>query len=148
MSHKNNFLSQNTLHHIVTCLFKYYQFKEKICIEIVNKSDNILYLQDKYYTPFLDLAVVYYIPINNTYKYFITHQDVILFSNIFKEFLYKQALENLHRESNFRLKHDSAFLIDENKKNISIAAILDIQLLNSVQKDLGTPFYILPPINI
>ena len=35
-------------------------------------------------------------------------------------------------------------LVDENRKNISIVAIFDTQLLDSIQKELMTPFYIIP----
>lgn len=40
--------------------------------EIVNAADNELYLRDKYYTPFLDLAIVYYM--DGVHKYFDTYQ--------------------------------------------------------------------------
>lgn len=103
-------------------------------VEIVNRADNELYLRDKYYTPFLDLAIVYYI--DGVHKYFMIHQEEIFFN---------QVLENIRRESSFCLKYDSGlYLTDVNGKNISIVAILDTLLLDSIQKELKSPFYILP----
>lgn len=108
--------------------------KERMRVEIVNKEDSILYLKDKYYTPFLDLAIVYYI--DGVHKYFMIHQEDIFFN---------QVLENIRRESSFCLKYDSGlYLSDMNGKNISIVAILDTLLLDSIQKELKDPFYILP----
>ena len=49
-----------------------FQFGEKLLAKIVNKTDNMLYLKDKYYTLILDLAIVYYIPVGDTYEYFAT----------------------------------------------------------------------------
>lgn len=43
----------------------YHDLKESIGIDVVNLSDNILYLKDKCYTSFLDLAIVYYIAPNS-----------------------------------------------------------------------------------
>ena len=103
-------------------------------VEIVNAADNELYLRDKYYTPFLDLAIVYYI--DGVHKYFMIHQEDIFFY---------QVLENIRKESCFCLKYDSGlYLADENGKNISIVAILDTQLLNSIREKLKMPFYLLP----
>lgn len=58
--------------------------------EIVNAADNELYLRDKYYTPFLDLAIVYYM--DGVHKYFDTYQEGVLFN---------QVLENIRKESCF-----------------------------------------------
>lgn len=103
-------------------------------IEIVNKTDNELYLKDKYYMPFLDLAIVYHM--DGVHKYFVTHQETILF---------KRVLETIHRESEFCLKYGKVLsLVDKNEKNISIVAILDTLLLGSIQKELKDTFYILP----
>ena len=103
-------------------------------IEIVNKDDNELYLADKYYTLFLDLAIIYYI--DDVHKYFDTHQEDILFNYV---------LENIRKKSSFCLKYDSSlYLVDENGKNISIVAVLDTQLLDSIQKELKASFYLLP----
>lgn len=102
--------------------------------EIVNAADNELYLRDKYYTPFLDLAIVYYM--DGVHKYFDTYQEGVLFN---------QVLENIRKESCFCLKYDSGlYLADENGKNISIVAILDTQLLDSIREKLKIPFYLLP----
>lgn len=112
-----------------------FQFEGKIHAKIVNKTDNMLYLKDKYYTPILDLAIVYYIPVGDTYKYFATYN----------ENLFKQMLKKIRTESKFCLTKDSElYLVDENGKNISIVAILDKQLLDSIQKELKTPFYLFP----
>ena len=101
--------------------------------EIVNAADNELYLRDKYYTPFLDLAIVYYM--DGVHKYFDTYQEGVLFN---------QVLENIRKESCFCLKYDSGlYLADENGKNISIVAILDTQLLDSIREKLKIPFYLL-----
>lgn len=103
-------------------------------IEIVNKDDNELYLADKYYTLFLDLAIIYYI--DDVHKYFDTHQEDILFNYV---------LENIRRECSFCLKYDSGlYLADANGGNISIVAILDMQLLESIREKLKIPFYIFP----
>jgi len=103
-------------------------------VEIVNAADNELYLRDKYYTPFLDLAIVYYM--DGVHKYFDTYQEGVLFN---------QVLENIRKKSCFCLKYDSGlYLADENGKNISIVAILDTQLLDSIREKLKMPFYLLP----
>ena len=115
-----------------------FQFGEKLLAKIVNKADNMLYLKDKYYTIILDLAIVYYIPVGDTYEYFATYHN---------ENLFKQMLKKIRKESRFCLtkKCDSElYLVDENRKNISIVAIFDTQLLDSIQKELMTPFYIIP----
>ena len=59
-------------------LKNYHDLKESIGIDVVNLSDNILYLKDKYYTSLLDLAIVYYITPNS-------HQKFWLPKNIFKK---------------------------------------------------------------
>lgn len=115
-----------------------FQFGEKLLAKIVNKTDNMLYLKDKYYTPILDLAIIYYIPVGDTYEYFVTYHN---------ENFFKQMLKKIRKESKFCLakKCDSElYLVDENEKNISIVAILDTLLLDSIQKELKNPFYILP----
>lgn len=56
----------------------YHDLKESIGIDVVNLSDNILYLKDKCYTSFLDLAIVYYIAPNS-------HQKFWLPKNVFKK---------------------------------------------------------------
>ena len=54
-------------------------------------------------------------------------------------------MENIRKESCFCLKYDSGlYLADENGKNISIVAILDTQLLDSIREKLKMPFYIFP----
>lgn len=59
-------------------LKNYHDLKEYIGIDVVNLSDNILYLKDKYYTSLLDLAIVYYITPNS-------HQKFWFPKNIFKK---------------------------------------------------------------
>lgn len=104
-------------------------------VEIVNRADNELYLRDKYYTPFLDLAVVYYV--EDVHKYFDTHQEDIPYT-------FKQILDNTVSKSEFCLKQEGDLLLfDKKQQNKSIVAILDNRLLNSIQDQLGS-FYILP----
>ena len=106
-------------------------------VEIVNAADNELYLRDKYYTPFLDLAIVYYRSIDGVRKYFVTHQEDIPYT-------FKQILDNIVSKSEFCLKQEeNLILFDKKQQNKSIVAILDNQLLNSIQSQLG-PFFILP----
>lgn len=106
-------------------------------VEIVNRADNELYLRDKYYTPFLDLAVLYYISIDGVYKYFAPCQEDIPHTS-------KRILDNIVSKSEFCLKQDGdLILFDKKQQNKSIVAILDNRLLNSIQSQLG-PFFILP----
>ena len=109
----------------------YHDLKESIGIDVVNLSDNILYLKDKCYTSFLDLAIVYYIAPNS-------HQKFWLPKNVFKkwsitpELLRKQALENIHKTSQFALKYYPFLsLHDTCEKSKNIVALVDTQLLNS-----------------
>lgn len=122
----------------------YHDLKESIGIDVVNLNDNILYLKDKCYTSFLDLAIVYYIAPNS-------HQKFWLPKNVFKkwsitpELLRKQALENIHKTSQFALKYYPFLsLHDTCEKSKNIVALVDTQLLNSIHKELATSFYIFP----
>lgn len=125
-------------------LKNYHDLKEYIGIDVVNLSDNILYLKDKYYTSLLDLAIVYYITPNS-------HQKFWLPKNIFKkwsitpELLWKQITENVHKTSQFALKYYPFLsLYDACEKNKNIVVLVDTQLLNSIREELATSFYIFP----
>ena len=49
-------------------IWSYERIKDRLYVEMVNKEWNEQYLEHKYYVPFLDLAVVYYIDTQLDYK--------------------------------------------------------------------------------
>ena len=74
---------------------------------MVNRKWNEQYLEHKYYVPFLDLAVVYYIDTQLDYKNAPEHRGTAVTKDIFKiwsvepEVIWKQVLENMGKESLF-----------------------------------------------
>lgn len=122
----------------------YHDLKESIGIDLINPSDNILYLKDKCYTSFLDLAIVYYIALNSHQKFWFP-KNVFKKWSITPELLRKQALENIHKTSQFALKYYPFLsLHDTCEKSKNIVALVDTQLLNSIRQELATSFYIFP----
>ena len=49
-------------------IWSYERIKDRLYVEMVNRKWNEQYLEHKYYVPFLDLAVVYYIDTQLDYK--------------------------------------------------------------------------------
>ena len=123
---------------------------------MVNRKWNEQYLEHKYYVPFLDLAVVYYIDTQLDYKNAPEHRGTAVTKDIFKiwsvepEVIWKQVLENMGKESLFLMlvvtEEENSLMTFEDafQKNQGALALLQKSILDEAKKKLEEPFYILP----
>ncbi len=113
-------------------------------------------MEHKYYVPFLDLAVVYYIDTQLDYKNAPEHRGTAVTKDIFKiwsvepEVIWKQVLENMGKESLFLMlvvtEEENSLMTFEDafQKNQGALALLQKSILDEAKKKLEEPFYILP----
>ena len=117
-------------------IWSYERIKDRLYVEMVNKEWNEQYLEHKYYVPFLDLAVVYYIDTQPDYKEAPSHRGTAVTKDIFKiwsvepEVIWKQVLENMGKESLFLM----LIVTEELQKSV----------LDEAKKKIGASFYMLP----
>lgn len=137
-------------------IWSYECIKDRLYVEMVNRKWNEQYLEHKYYVPFLDLAVVYYIDTQLDYKNAPEHRGTAVTKDIFKiwsvepEVIWKQVLENMGKESLFLMlvvteKENSLMTFEDAfQKNQGALALLQKSILDEAKKKLEEPFYILP----
>ena len=140
-------------------IWSYERIKDRLYVEIVNKEWNKQYLEHKYYVPFLDLAVVYYIDTQPDYKEAPSHRGTAVTKDIFKiwsvepEVIWKQVLENMGKESLFLMlivteeENSLMTLEDVLQKNQGALALLQKSVLDEAKKKIGESFYMLPVSN-
>lgn len=137
-------------------IWSYERIKDRLYVEMVNRKWNEQYLEHKYYVPFLDLAVVYYIDTQLDYKNAPEHRGTTVTKDIFKiwsvepEVIWKQVLENMGKESLFLMlvvtEEENSLMTFEDafQKNQGALALLQKSILDEAKKKLEEPFYILP----
>ena len=137
-------------------IWSYERIKDRLYVEMVNRKWNEQYLEHKYYVPFLDLAVVYYIDTQLDYKNAPEHRGTAVTKDIFKiwsvepEVIWKQVLENMGKESLFLMlvvtEEENSLMTFEDafQKNQGALALLQKSILDEAKKKLEEPFYILP----
>lgn len=137
-------------------IWSYERVKDRIYVEMVNRKWNEQYLEHKYYVPFLDLAVVYYIDTQADYKDAPSHRGTAVTKDIFKiwsvepEVIWKQVLENMEKESRFLMvivteKENSLMTFEDAfQKNQGALALLQKPILDEAKKKIGESFYMLP----
>ena len=137
-------------------IWSYERIKDRLYVEMVNRKWNEQYLEHKYYVPFLDLAVVYYIDTQLDYKNAPEHRGTAVTKDIFKiwsvepEVIWKQVLENMGKESLFLMlvvtEEENSLMTfeDDFQKNQGALALLQKSILDEAKKKLEEPFYILP----
>lgn len=135
-------------------IWSYERIKDRLYVEMVNKEWNEQYLEHKYYVPFLDLAVVYYIDTQLDYKEAPAHCGTAVTKDIFKiwsvesEVIWEQVLENMGKESLFLMSIVTGKGVltfkDALRKNQGALALLQKNILIETKKKLEEPFYILP----
>ena len=137
-------------------IWSYERIKDRLYVEMVNRKWNEQYLEHKYYVPFLDLAVVYYIDTQLDYKNAPSHRGTAVTKDIFKiwsvepEVIWKQVLENMGKESLFLMlvvtEEENSLMTFEDafQKNQGALALLQKSILDEAKKKLEEPFYILP----
>ena len=137
-------------------IWSYERIKDRLYVERVNRKWNEQYLEHKYYVPFLDLAVVYYIDTQLDYKNAPEHRGTAVTKDIFKiwsvepEVTLKQVLENMGKESLFLMlvvtEEENSLMTFEDafQKNQGALALLQKSILDEAKKKLEEPFYILP----
>ena len=137
-------------------IWSYERIKDRLYVEMVNRKWNDQYLEHKYYVPFLDLAVVYYIDTQLDYKNAPEHRGNAVTKDIFKiwsvepEVIWKQVLENMGKESLFLMlvvtEEENSLMTFEDafQKNQGALALLQKSILDEAKKKLEEPFYILP----
>ena len=137
-------------------IWSYERIKDRLYVEMVNRKWNEQYLEHKYYVPFLDLAVVYYIDTQLDYKNAPEHRGTAVTKDIFKiwsvepEVIWKHVLENMGKESLFLMlvvtEEENSLMTFEDafQKNQGALALLQKSILDEAKKKLEEPFYILP----
>ena len=137
-------------------IWSYERIKDRLYVEMVNRKWNEQYLEHKYYVPFLDLAVVYYIDTQLDYKNAPEHRGTAVTKDIFKiwsvepEVIWKQVLENMGKESLFLMlivteeENSLMTLEDVLQKNQGVLALLQKSVLDEAKKKIGESFYMLP----
>ena len=137
-------------------IWSYERIKDRLYVEMVNRKWNEQYLEHKYYVPFLDLAVVYYIDTQLDYKNAPEHRGTAVTKDIFKiwsvepEVIWKQVLENMGKESLFLMlvvtEEENSLMTFEDafQKNQGALALLQKSILDEAKKKLEEPFYIFP----
>lgn len=125
-------------------------------MQVVNQEWNKKYLEHKYYVPFLDLAIVFYVDVQKKHNGILQHggaavtEELMNIWEIDADTIKKQALKNLRRESLFQLvpiKNDGDSLLtfcDIHNKNQGALALIQKELLNNTKELLKESFYIFP----
>ena len=134
----------------------YEKIKDRLYMQVVNPKWNQKYLEHKYYVPFLDLAIVFYVDVQKKYNGILQHggaavtEELMNIWEIDADTIKKQALKNLRRESLFQLvpiKNDGDSLLtfcDIRNKNQGALALIQKELLNDTKDLLKESFYIFP----
>ena len=134
----------------------YEKIKDRLYMQVVNQEWNKKYLEHKYYVPFLDLAIVFYVDIQKKHNGILQHggaavtEELMNIWEIDADTIKKQALKNLRRESLFQLvpiKNDGDSLLtfcDIHNKNQGALALIQKELLNNTKELLKESFYIFP----
>ena len=125
-------------------------------MQVVNQEWNKKYLEHKYYVPFLDLAIVFYVDVQKKNNGILQHGGAAVTNELMNiweidaDTIKKQALKNLRRESLFQLvpiKNDGDSLLtfcDIHNKNQGALALIQKELLNNTKELLKESFYIFP----
>lgn len=134
----------------------YEEIKDRLYMQVVNQEWNKKYLEHKYYVPFLDLAIVFYVDVQKNHNGILQHGGTAVteeLMNIWKvdaDTIKEQAFKNLRRESLFQLvpiKNDENSLLtfcDIYNKNQGALALIQEELLNNTKELIKESFYILP----
>lgn len=134
----------------------YEKIKDRLYMQVVNPKWNQKYLEHKYYVPFLDLAIVFYVDVQKKHNGILQHggaavtEELMNIWEIDADTIKKQALKNLRRESLFQLvpiKNDGDSLLtfcDIHNKNQGALALIQKELLNDTKDLLKESFYIFP----
>ena len=134
----------------------YEKIKDRLYMQVVNHEWNKKYLEHKYYVPFLDLAIVFYVDVQKKHNGILQHggaavtEELMNIWEIDADTIKKQALKNLRRESLFQLvpiKNDGDSLLtfcDIRNKNQGALALIQKELLNDTKDLLKESFYIFP----
>ena len=134
----------------------YEEIKDRIYMQVVNQEWNKKYLEHKYYVPFLDLAIVFYVDVQKNCNGILQHggaavtEELMNIWGIDADTIKEQAFKNLRRESIFQLipiKNDEDPLLtfcDIYNKNQGALALIQKELLNTTKELLKESFYIFP----
>lgn len=134
----------------------YEGIKDRLYMQVVNQEWNKKYLEHKYYVPFLDLAIVFYVDVQKNHNGILQHGGAAVteeLMNIWKvdaDTIKDQAFKNLRRESLFQLipiKNDENSLLtfcDIYNKNQGALALVQEELLNNTKELIKESFYIFP----
>ena len=134
----------------------YEGIKDRLYMQVVNQEWNKKYFEHKYYVPFLDLAIVFYVDVQKKHNGILQHggaavtEELMNIWEIDADTIKKQALKNLRRESLFQLvpiKNDGDSLLtfcDIHNKNQEALALIQKELLNNTKELLKESFYIFP----
>ena len=134
----------------------YEKIKDRLYMQVVNQEWNKKYLEHKYYVPFLDLAIVFYVDVQKKHNGISQHggaavtEELMNIWEIDADTIREQALKNLRRESLFQLvpiKNDGDSLLtfcDIHNKNQGALALIQKELLNDTKDLLKESFYIFP----
>lgn len=137
-------------------LVDYEKIKDRLYLQVVNREWNKEYLEHKYYVPFLDLAIVFYVDMQIEYKDNTKHQGISVTEEFFKAWgisadtIWEQALENLKKESLYQLisimdNGDSLLTFcDAYDRNQGALVLIQAEVLSKTKEKLKEPFYILP----
>lgn len=134
----------------------YEGIKDRLYMQVVNQEWNKKYLEHKYYVPFLDLAIVFYVDVQKNHNGILQHggaavtEDLMNIWKVDADTIKEQAFKNLRRESLFQLvpiKNDGDSLLnfcDVYNKNQGALALIQEELLNNTKELIKESFYILP----
>lgn len=134
----------------------YEEIKDRLYMQVVNQEWNKKYLEHKYYVPFLDLAIVFYVDVQKNPNGILQHggaavtEELMNIWGIDADTIKEQAFKNLRRESLFQLvpiKNDKDSLLtfcDIYNKNQGALAVIQKELLNTTKELLKESFYIFP----
>lgn len=134
----------------------YAEIKDRLYMQVVNQEWNKKYLEHKYYVPFLDLAIVFYVDVQQNPNGMLQHggaavtEELMNIWGIDADTIKEQAFKNLRRESLFQLvpiKNDGDSLLtfsDIYNKNQGALVLIQKELLNTTKELLKESFYIFP----
>lgn len=123
----------------------YEKIKDRLYMQVVNQEWNKKYLEHKYYVPFLDLAIVFYVDVQKNHNGILQHggaavtEDLMNIWKVDADTIKEQAFKNLRRESLFQLvpiKNDGDSLLtfcDIHNKNQGALALIQKELLNNTK---------------
>ena len=134
----------------------YEEIKDRLYMQVVNQEWNKKYLEHKYYVPFLDLAIVFYVDVQKNPNGMLQHGGAVVTEELMNiwgidaDTIKEQAFKNLRKESLFQLvpiKNDEDSLLtfcDIYNKNQGALAVIQKELLNTTKELLKESFYIFP----